>query len=318
MSGAAACPGSHRSGGSVGDPTIGRAVELLAQVSGVAAQPRDETVVVQRLGAADRSLAEAVDDGRVDPVEAFRLAREAHVLHRLLIRRRERGDRAVSARELLAEAAVELCDEYGFDRSMTFEVGDGTLEPVATRFVERSAWADRVHSCAIVQPPRLDLAVHESAVVDGRRTIVVRDAQRDPGSWKPVVVPLRTSSYAVAPVVVEGATVGTIHADNWFRGHDVDERDRDLVGLVGREASRRLQAAVAGRARRPELTKRQVQVIELVAVGRTNGAIAAALDISAETVKSHLKQIFLALGVANRAEAVGRWFDVDLPAPATD
>ncbi len=298
----------------MGDPTIERAARLVGRLTD---QPvRDETVLVQRLGAADRLIAERVDAGAIDTTEAFELLRDAHVLHRLLVRRRatsESGTSGASRTDLLAHAAVELCDEFGFDRAMTFAVGAGVLDPVATRFVERPEWSDRVHRCALAEPPRLDLAVHESAVVDGCRTIVVEDAQHDPGSWKPVVVPLRTSSYAVAPVVVDGVTVGTIHADRWFRAGDVDERDVDLVGLVGHETSRRLQLAADRAAARPALTRRQIEILELVALGRSNADIAAELLISPETVKSHLKQTFVALGVGSRAEAVGRWFDLDLP-----
>ena len=52
------------------------------------------------------------------------------------------------------------------------------------------------------------------------------------------------------------------------------------------------------------LTPRELQVIELVADGLPNKAIAAALRVSDETVKFHLGSIFGKLGASNRTDAV--------------
>jgi DNA-binding CsgD family transcriptional regulator len=51
------------------------------------------------------------------------------------------------------------------------------------------------------------------------------------------------------------------------------------------------------------LTAREVQVLRLVAAGRTNRAIAAELMLSARTVDRHVSNIFTKLGVSSRAEA---------------
>lgn len=53
-----------------------------------------------------------------------------------------------------------------------------------------------------------------------------------------------------------------------------------------------------------DLTARQIEVLALAACGFRNQDIASALGISANSVKDHLKQIFLRLGVSSRAEAV--------------
>lgn len=52
------------------------------------------------------------------------------------------------------------------------------------------------------------------------------------------------------------------------------------------------------------LTARESEVLALLAAGRRNADIAAALFISVDTVKSHLRAIFRKLGVTNRAQAV--------------
>jgi DNA-binding CsgD family transcriptional regulator len=51
------------------------------------------------------------------------------------------------------------------------------------------------------------------------------------------------------------------------------------------------------------LTAREVEVLRLVAAGKTNGQIAAALGISGHTVRRHLQNVFVRLGVPSRAAA---------------
>ncbi len=52
------------------------------------------------------------------------------------------------------------------------------------------------------------------------------------------------------------------------------------------------------------LTERDIAVLALAAQGSTNKAIGTALHISEATVKTHLKHIYLKLGVSDRAAAV--------------
>lgn len=54
----------------------------------------------------------------------------------------------------------------------------------------------------------------------------------------------------------------------------------------------------------PALSPREVDILEQLALGRTNQQIAAGLFISRATVKTHLNHIFGKLGVSNRTEAV--------------
>lgn len=61
------------------------------------------------------------------------------------------------------------------------------------------------------------------------------------------------------------------------------------------------------------LTRRELQVIELMATGASNAEIADNLVITVGTVKSHVKHILRKLRAANRAEAVSRYFRLAAP-----
>lgn len=62
-----------------------------------------------------------------------------------------------------------------------------------------------------------------------------------------------------------------------------------------------------------ELTSRELQVLELMAEGRTNAAIAKELVITDGTVKQHVKHILRKLHAGNRAEAIAMWFHAARP-----
>lgn len=83
----------------------------------------------------------------------------------------------------------------------------------------------------------------------------------------------------------------------------VDERPRDQV------APSPVTAAPAHRRRSQvqDLTRRETEVLDLLATGAANGTIARRLVISEATVKTHVTSILRKLGATNRAEAVAVW-----------
>lgn len=73
----------------------------------------------------------------------------------------------------------------------------------------------------------------------------------------------------------------------------------------------------AGRAAYPAgLSGREVEVVRLLAVGRTNRQIADELFISQNTVSHHLRNIFAKTGASNRTEAAAFAFQAGLAARA--
>ena len=93
-----------------------------------------------------------------------------------------------------------------------------------------------------------------------------------------------------------------------------DDIVRALVGVVNGDAVfgravaprvlGRMAAESAGAANRlPMLTSRETEVLDLVARGRTNAQIAAALFLSAKTVRNHVSNILVKLPARDRVAA---------------
>ena len=95
------------------------------------------------------------------------------------------------------------------------------------------------------------------------------------------------------------------------RALELARRSGDVVTL--REARTLLERASTRRPTRPfapglvePLTERELEVLRLVAAGRSNRQIAAELYLALGTVKTHVHSIAGKLGAANRVEAVAR------------
>jgi len=67
-----------------------------------------------------------------------------------------------------------------------------------------------------------------------------------------------------------------------------------------------LATKLAQRVSGETLSGREIEVIKLMAQGKSNKEIGSALFISEGTVKSHLKRIFRKLGVISRTEAIAK------------
>jgi len=66
-----------------------------------------------------------------------------------------------------------------------------------------------------------------------------------------------------------------------------------------------IAAVLEQRASQATLTSRELQVLELLATGKRNKEIAAALGISGDTASAHIKSIFQKFNVHDRTAALG-------------
>jgi len=77
-----------------------------------------------------------------------------------------------------------------------------------------------------------------------------------------------------------------------------------LQAEVTKPLLRRLAADARSAGSAATLTLREIEVVELLAQGKSNKAIGQVLGIAEETVKTHLKRLYEKLGAADRAQAV--------------
>lgn len=88
-----------------------------------------------------------------------------------------------------------------------------------------------------------------------------------------------------------------------------DMSKQEIVGTiravhVGRHhLATHLAERLAERQKRKDLTPREMEVLQLLVKGRSNKEIAAALFLAEDTVKIHLKTLYVKLGVQDRTEA---------------
>ena len=95
--------------------------------------------------------------------------------------------------------------------------------------------------------------------------------------------------------------------------------------MIAPSVTRRLIAEFAARPSRPapptaalaDLTPRELEVLRLVARGKSNAEIAAELVVSGTTVKSHVARILMKLGVRDRVQAVVLAYESGLAEPGT-
>ena len=79
---------------------------------------------------------------------------------------------------------------------------------------------------------------------------------------------------------------------------------RDLFAEVGAEPAGHYVRRRLGEVRSPGgLTDREIEVLRLVAAGKSNAEVAAELVIADTTVARHLSNIFTKLGVSSRTAA---------------
>jgi DNA-binding NarL/FixJ family response regulator len=86
------------------------------------------------------------------------------------------------------------------------------------------------------------------------------------------------------------------------RTADTEELRRAVAAAASQE--RFVDPAVPPKGSRGKLTRRQRQILQLLADGESTGVAARELDLSEETVKTHMKNALARLGARNRSHAI--------------
>lgn len=174
----------------------------------------------------------------------------------------------------------------------------------------RRHWDDT----AVQLAPLTSLALQQGGVATDREALRPRTGAR---RWwdRGVARPLGVRSAMLAHLVLDGRIVSVAFLAR-RRDPPFSTREREAVRALvpvlalgdGYHLARSLPALpgvpTGVRCVDERLTARQRQVVEYVALGRTNAEIGVALGISMHTVRNLLVKICARLGAANRAEVV--------------
>jgi DNA-binding NarL/FixJ family response regulator len=99
-----------------------------------------------------------------------------------------------------------------------------------------------------------------------------------------------------------------------LRGESIP--DRQLAAHVLQRAAG--EAPHPSVARADRLTRREHEVLQLVAQGQTNREIAEALMVSTGTIKNHVEHIIAKLGVSDRTQAAVRAIELGILRPTSE
>lgn len=157
-----------------------------------------------------------------------------------------------------------------------------------------------------------DVVVADVTMTDGSVLDVLADIARAAPDARILLLSATDDPAAVATALERGVA-----------GFLSKETDSDALAVHVREVAAgktvldaRSAAAVAARLRDPSpaeaLSAREVEVLRLVAEGKSNPEIGKALFVAASTVKTHLDRAYAKLGVSDRAAAVARAKDLKL------
>jgi len=182
-------------------------------------------------------------------------------------------------------------------------------------------------SHAVVGPP-IHVVGHAAAGPDAmalvdrvRPDVVLLHVDTSAPAASATIEALLASHPGTRIVVADAQHDGDIGENNLDNGDYVltDTAFVDVVAGIQRAAGTDVAQPLAGAvtaARRagavPALTRREHQILRLVAMGNTNNEIAQRLGLAANTVKTYWQRALHKLSARNRAEAIARAHDLDL------
>lgn len=166
--------------------------------------------------------------------------------------------------------------------------------------------ADGRTALSVIKELGPDVAVVDLGLPDLDGAHVLRAAIRD-GVPARMLVLAETVDSSVAYAALEAGAAGCLTKD-------ADKLELcDAIAAAARGEivlSREIQTGIAGQIRlracddRPVLTRREQEILSLVAEGYSAGEIGRKLYVSMATVKSHQQHLYRKLGVSERAAAV--------------
>jgi DNA-binding NarL/FixJ family response regulator len=169
---------------------------------------------------------------------------------------------------------------------------------------------------ALIEEHRPDIFIAGIEVTNDQVACVRKAKQAHP-ELKAIVLSDDSGAEAVEAAFAAGAAVYCVKTaeqeDLASAIRQVFERSIYMANGGGYETS--LQPSIEAETVAHELTRRELEILRLVAEGHSNSQLARMLWVTEQTVKFHLSNIYRKLEVANRTEA-GRWAQVHGLLPA--
>jgi len=148
---------------------------------------------------------------------------------------------------------------------------------------------------------RPDVTLMDLRLADISGVQAIRAIRREDPKARVIVLTVSQSEEDIHHALEAGATTYLLK----------DTLSADLVRVIaqvydGMQPPLRelIQSRIVERAKRPELSYRELQILKLVAQGLRNREIAVALDISENTVQVHIRKILSKLDAKDRTAAV--------------
>jgi DNA-binding NarL/FixJ family response regulator len=206
------------------------------------------------------------------------------------------------------EQSGVICDSH----PMWIDAVEQVLRRIGIRVVGKTTSTGEALS--LVEEHRPDLLITELEGDTGERgglTLIERARAAVPG-LRSIVLSMHHEAQVIDAALAAGASayvVKTAHPEDLASA--VRQAFSHSVYLAGRPAVS--PAPVVAPAPTvddsPGLTRRELEILRLVAEGHSNAQLARMLWVTEQTVKFHLSNIYRKLDVANRTEA-SRWAQV--------
>jgi DNA-binding NarL/FixJ family response regulator len=197
-----------------------------------------------------------------------------------------------------------ICDSH----PMWLDAVEQVLRRIAIHVVGKTTSTSEALSMVEEHRPDLLITEVESSPGDLSGLVLIERAQVAKPSVRSIVLSMHTDSQVIDAALVAGASayvVKTAHPEDLASA--VRQAFSHSVYLAGRRAVASAPAVEKPKVDdSPGLTRRELEILRLVAEGHSNAQLARMLWVTEQTVKFHLSNIYRKLDVANRTEA-SRW-----------
>jgi DNA-binding NarL/FixJ family response regulator len=183
---------------------------------------------------------------------------------------------------------------------------EGVVRNVRAEVVAKTTTAR--DGLALVEELRPDLLVTGIVMPAGEFDGIelIRRAREKQPAIRPIVLSIYEDSQHIDSALAAGAVayvVKTAHPDDL--GSAIRQAFTHSLYLPGPRAAATEPTELLPR-NVPELTRRELEILRLVAEGYSNAKLARQLWVTEQTIKFHLSNIYRKLDVSNRTEA-SRW-----------